>query len=508
MSKPDLAHVFDDWKEREALAEAMIPLIGDLYRRNVVIYCYGSPLFNESVISIMQAHRFVRQIQEVELSEYETWPMLQAIHELNLGPAHIDLGKLTVNYMLNPEGRSEAEYVKLHCATAIGNFKPPISRPQDVVIYGFGRVGRLVARLLIEKTGGGAQLVLRAVVLRPHQDPVKDIHKRASLLSRDSIHGGFNGTIRVDEEAGALICNGNVVRIIHAARPDAIDYGTFGIRDALIIDSTGAWRDQAGLEQHLQSPGAAKVLLTTSGKQGVKNIVSGVNSNLVDKDDRLIATGSCTTNAIVPILKVMSVRFGIEYGHLETVHAYTNDQNLVDNDHPKERRGRSAPLNLVLTESNATTSVGDLLPELRGKLTGNAIRVPVPNVSLAILHLTLERDTTRQEVNEYLRNMALHSSLQRQIDYTVSSEVVSSDVNGNRHTGVVDSMATIVSGRRVLLYVWYDNEYGFSCQVVRLAQRMAGLHYQLLPEQATTGELDFVASLESGPAKLAAGATS
>ena len=504
MSKPDLANVFEDWKDREALAEAMIPLVGRLYRNNVVIYCYGRPIFNDSVIGIMKSHRFVRQIEEVELSEFETYPMLEAISRLKLGPSHIDLGKLTVGYMLNSEGLSVADYAKRKCAAAISDFTPPILRPQDVVIYGFGRIGRLIARLLIEKTGGGAQLVLRAVVLRRPKDPVKDLHKRASLLRRDSIHGSFNGTIRVDEEVGVLICNGNVIRIIYADSPDSIDYQAYGINDALIVDSTGIWRDEKGLKLHLQAKGAAKVLLTTSGKAGVKNIVSGINSNLISQDDTLIAAGSCTTNAVVPVLRAMNTGFGIKHGHMETVHAYTNDQNLVDNDHSKERRGRSAPLNIVLTESNATASVGELLPELKGKLTGNAIRVPVPNVSLAILHLTLERDATREEVNEFLRDLAIHSSLQRQIDYTISAEVVSSDINGNRHTCVIDSHATQVDGRYVLLYVWYDNEFGYSCQVVRVAQRMAGLHYRLIPEQVTTGDLQLGSPSLVGEVQLAA----
>lgn len=494
MSKPDLDRVFDDWKEREALAEAMIPLIGSLYRRNVEVYCYGRPLVNESVINLMKHHRFVRQTEQVELSEYETWPMLRAIHELDLGPAHLDLGKLTVNYMVDPEGMSVAEYARAKCASLIGDFKPPLSKSQDVVIYGFGRIGRLVARLLIEKTGGGTQLVLRAVVLRPHEDPVADIHKRANLLRCDSIHGGFKGTIRVDESAGVMICNGNVVRIIYAENPDSIDYRAHGINDALIIDSTGAWRDQAGLAGHLSARGAARVLLTTSGKKGVKNIVSGVNSHLVSRGDKIIAAGSCTTNAVVPVLKVMSLRFGIEQGHMETVHAYTNDQNLVDNDHPRERRGRSAPLNIVLTESNASSSISDLLPELKGRLTGNAIRVPVPNVSIAILHLTLSRETSREEVNEYLRGVALHSSLQRQIDYSVSPEVVSSDINGSRHTCVLDSHATLVKGRQAVIYLWYDNEFGYACQVVRVAQKMAGIHHRFLPEQAGIGDLSALAS--------------
>ncbi|MBD3646735.1 MAG: glyceraldehyde-3-phosphate dehydrogenase, partial [Pseudomonadales bacterium] len=301
----------------------MIPMIGGLYRRNVVIYIHGVPLYNQSVIDLMKAHRFVRQIEHNEMSEFETHPILEIISGLDLGPAHIDIGKLTSNYMADDEGLSMEDYVKRECREIIGRHDTVTHKPMDVVVYGFGRVGRLVTRLLVEKTGGGQNLVQKAVVLRPPKDPVKDLNKRASLLRRDSIHGSFKGTIRVDEENHVLICNGNVIRFIYATDPSAIDYTQYGIKDALVIDSTGAWRDEEGLGQHLKSKGVAKVLLTTSGKGDMKNIVSGVNSNMIEPEDKLIAAASCTTNAIVPVLKCMNDRFGIVHGHMETVHAYT-----------------------------------------------------------------------------------------------------------------------------------------------------------------------------------------
>ena len=373
MVKPTIDRAFDDWKEREALAEAMIPLIGKLYRRNVVLYMHGVPLFNESVIEIMRIHRRVRQIEKNELSEFETHPMIAVLAELDLAPAHVDIGKLASAFMTDPEGQTLEDYVKAACADLLGAESAVSHPPRDVVIYGFGRIGRLVMRLLVEKAGGGQNLVPRAVVLRPPKDPVKDLHKRASLMRRDSIHGPFRGTIRVDAEHQAIICNGNAIRFIYATDPGAIDYTVYGIQDALIVDSTGAWRDIDGLGRHLTSKGVSKILLTTSGKGDMKNIVSGVNSHTIEADDQLVAAASCTTNAIVPVLKAINDRFGIVHGHMETVHAYTDDQNLHDNTHSKERRGRSAPLNMVLTESNATSSVGKLLPELAGKLTGNSI---------------------------------------------------------------------------------------------------------------------------------------
>ena len=499
MTLPNLEDYFPDWKEREALAEAMIPIIGKLYRNNVVTYCYGRALYQRSVIAIMKAHRYVRQVAQNELSEFESYPILKAMSELDLGPSHIDVGKLAAEYMARVEADSTLTpeaFTREACAQVIDQKQKPLDRPQDVVLFGFGRIGRLLARLLIEKTGGGDQLRLRAIVLRPGKEG--DIDKRAALLRRDSIHGAFHGTIRVDEENSCIIANGNVVHMIYASDRADVDYTQYGIDDAILIDNSGAWRDEGGLKEHLKSKGIARVMLTAPGKGAIKNVVSGVNSNVIEPGDRILSAASCTTNAIVPVLKAMNDQWGIEHGHMETVHAYTPDQNLHDNFHKKSRRGRSAPLNMVITETGASSAVAKLLPELEGKLTGNAIRVPTPNVSLAILNLTLENDTTLEDVNAYLRDMALNSSLQRQIDYTSSSEVVSNDFIGNRHACILDGSATIVDGNRVVLYAWYDNEFGYSCQVVRVVQRWAGIRYPLIPNDVARTGFDGLTSVAAG----------
>ena len=482
MALPNLEDYFPDWKEREALAEAMIPIIGRLYRKNVVAYCYGRALYNQSVIQIMKTHRYVRQVAHNELSEFESHPILEALSQLDLGPCHIDVGKLATRFMEESEGNGidPLAFVRRECAEVIGRQVPPLERPQDIVLYGFGRIGRLLARLLVEKTGGGHQLRLRAIVVR--RGGPDDLLKRASLLRRDSVHGAFPGTLRVDEENNCLIANGNVVRVLYADAPDQVDYAQYGIDNAIVIDNTGVWRDQKGLGTHLRSPGAAKVILTAPAKGGIKNIVSGVNSGEVRRSDVLLGAASCTTNAIVPVMKAMNERYKLLHGHMETVHAYTNDQNLIDNYHRKNRRGRGAPLNMVITETGASSAVTELLPELEGKLTGNAIRVPTPNVSLAILNLALSEDVTLAGVNDFLRNAALHSGLQRQIDYTEASDVVSSDFVGNRHACIVDGGATLAKDNRVVLYVWYDNEFGYACQVVRVVQKWAGISYPLIPK--------------------------
>ncbi len=481
-NRPKPADFFKDWKEREALAESMIPIIGKLNReRNVGIYLYGKNLVNKSVIAIMKAHRAVRQVAGNELSEFDTFPVLQAIAKLETGPVHIDLGTLTNKFMRLDSEQSVDDFVSNELKDAHGVGKP-LPQPQDVVVYGFGRIGRLVTRILVDKTGSGDVLRLRAIVLRKGK-AANDLEKRASLLRRDSVHGTFEGTIRVDEETNTLICNGNEIKVIYANSPTEVDYTAHGINDAIIVDSTGVWRDQAGLSQHLQSPGAKKVLLTAPGKGDLKNIVYGINNHDIKPDDTILSAASCTTNAIVPVLKALMDKYGVQHGHVETVHSYTNDQNLIDNYHKGDRRGRSAALNMVLTETGAAKAVAKALPELQGKLSGNSIRVPTPNVSMAILNLSLGAETSKDELNDYMRGIALHSPLRQQIDYSNSIEAVSSDFVGSRRACVFDAIATIVNGSNVVLYCWYDNEFGYSCQVVRCLEDMAGVKYAQYPKQ-------------------------
>lgn len=472
-----------DWIEREALAEAMIPLVGQLYRNNnVITSIYGRGLINRSVIAILKAHRFARhRVGEGSgLSVQETYLVLKAMSELNLGPASVDIGKLAVKFKKEGNGQSLEEFVKAQLADVVGQKSSEKKPGKDVVLYGFGRIGRLLARILVSKTGGGEGLRLRAIVVRKGSDD--DLAKRASLLRRDSVHGTFDGTIIADEENNTLDVNGNLIQVIYSNDPTTVDYTKYGIHDALLIDNTGKWRDEAGLSQHLQCAGIGRVILTAPGKGDLKNIVHGVNHDIISADDKIISAASCTTNAIVPVLKAISDKFGIVNGHVETVHSFTNDQNLIDNFHKGSRRGRAATLNMVLTETGAATAAAKALPSLKGKLTGNAIRVPTPNVSMAILSLNLEKSTTREEVNEYLRQIAMHSNLQKQIDYVCSPEVVSTDFVGSRHAGVVDAQATICNDNRVILYVWYDNEYGYSCQVVRVAEDVAGVNPPSFPK--------------------------
>ncbi len=471
---------FKDWKQREALAESMIPVIGKLYReRNVSTYMYGNNMVNKSVIDLMKSHRFVRQVEMNELSEFDTAPMLDAIAKLQLGPAHLDLGKMVVKFQKGGNGRSIQDFVHDELAEIVGSDIKPLPEPQDVVLYGFGRIGRLVARILIDKAGGGDVLRLRAIVIRKSKLD-NDLEKRAALLRRDSVHGSFKGTIRVLNESNTLVVNGNPIKVIYANNPEEIDYTEYGINNALIVDNTGVWKDNAGLGGHLR-PGASRVLLTAPAGDDIPNIVYGINHHEITPERKIISAASCTTNAIVPVLKCLLDEYGINNGHVETVHAYTNDQNLIDNYHKGDRRGRSAALNMVLTSTGAAKAVAKAIPELKGKLTGNAIRVPTPNVSMAIINLQLGRETSVEDLNEFLRQKALHSSLQQQIGYTVSTEAVSTDFVGSRQACVLDSQATIVDGNSCVLYCWYDNEFGYSCQVVRCLEKFAGVVWPSYP---------------------------
>ena len=468
------------WTQRQELAELMLPIIGRLYRNaGIALRIYGRPINNVTTVDIIKTHRFARQYTGQELPIQESFKLVQAMENLNLASARVDLGRLTNKYLAEGAGPSPVDFLRRELTHIVGRSEPLLKEPRDIVLYGFGRIGRLIARLLIERTGSGNKMRLRAIVVRKGKD--NDLAKRAALLRRDSVHGPFDGSITIDDENSALIANGNFIKVINADGPDKIDYTSYGIRNAIVIDNTGLWRDEAGLSMHLKSPGVSRVLLTAPGKGALKNIVFGVNSDSITDDDKIVTAASCTTNAIVPVLKVVNDHFGIVHGHVETVHSYTNDQNLIDNYHKGERRGRSAPLNMVITETGAAKAAAKALPELAGKLTGNAIRVPTPNVSLAILNLTLNKPTTKEEINAFLRDCALSPEMQEQIDYIASSEIVSSDLVGSRHAGVVDSKATIVSGCNVVLYVWYDNEFGYSCQVVRIAQQMAGIQFATFP---------------------------
>lgn len=465
----------NDWISNEKAALALISHIGNLwFEKSVELMLFRNQLIDRSPSEVMNLHQYAKDIVKKNLDVKDTAALAAELVKLNLAPSRIDIGRLGAEWAEeSSKFKSMTDFVTVKLADFIGEDKHSIT-PKDVVLFGFGRIGRLAARELIAQAGKGDQLRLRAIVTRGNSN--EEIVKRADLLRMDSVHGPFPGTIIEDFESKALIVNGHTIHMIHANNPEDVDYTAYGIDNALLIDNTGVFRDREALSRHLKAKGIAKVLLTAPAKGDVPNVVYGVNHEAVaPAADTVFSAASCTTNAIMPILYVVDKEFGVEKGHIETVHSYTNDQNLLDNYHKKYRRGRSAALNMVITETGAESALKKVLPQLSGKFTANSVRVPTPNVSLAILNITIKRSTTKDEVNEIIRRYALKGNLVEQIQYAFSNELVSSDVIGNPCSSVFDSQATIVSpdSKTMILYVWYDNEYGYTRQVMRYAKYLA-----------------------------------
>lgn len=462
------------WIDSEKRALALLDAVSKLqFEKTVELVLLRRKIFNKKISEIINDHTYATNFTGYAITTSLTLKLVEAIAKLDLGPSKIDLGRLSKEYI----DSGSPENVTAFVADRLKDFTGSrVLTPRDVVLYGFGRIGRLAARVLIEDAGIGQQLRLKGIVTREKSSD--DLPKRASLLRKDSVHGKFAGVVELDQENNAVIINGSRVHMIGAAAPSEPDYTKYGIENAIIIDNTGVWRDEKGLSEHLKANGSSLVLLTAPGKGTIPNIVYGVNhENFNGANGGIFSAASCTTNAIVPVIKVIKDALGIEKGHIETVHAYTNDQNLLDNYHKKARRGRSAPTNMVITETGAGSAVTKVFPDMAGMLTSNAVRVPVPNVSLAILNLKVTKKTTVEEVNHLLSEAALYGDLAEQIDFSRSTELVSSDVIGNPHPCEIDSNATIVSadGYNVVIYAWYDNEYGYTCQVVRLAKHLGGV---------------------------------
>ena len=473
----------NNWVDQEKKAVSLINTMGKLlFDRSVELVLFRNQLVDQRVSEILKMHRNTQNYTNRPVSIYDTAALAKDLLDIDLAPSKIDIGKLANEWLKEEENyANRKEFLISKLDGFIGLDKRNLA-PKDVVLYGFGRIGRIAARELIKQAGKGQQLRLRAIVTR--NDDEIALEKRAALLRNDSVHGTFNGTVDVDTKERTMIINGQIVQMINASQPDEIDYTAYGIDNALIIDNTGVFKDREALGRHLKSKGVAKVILTAPGKE-IPNIVYGVNhkGELDIEQENIFSAASCTTNAIVPVLKVIEDQLGVVKGHIETVHAYTNDQNLLDNMHKKSRRGRSAAINMVITETGAGKAVTKVIPSLENKLTANAVRVPTPNGSLAIMNLTVEKETSLEEVNALLRSAALEGDLVNQIFYSTDSENVSSDIIGNTCCSVYDAPATLVSPdkKSIVLYVWYDNEFGYSCQVMRVVRDMANVTIPKLP---------------------------
>ena len=459
--------------QKERAAVKLSSHIGELqYDKGIELVLFRNHLVDITISEILNLHEYAKNVVHKPIDIETTSNLAAEILKMDLAPAKIDIGKLASEWIAEKDNfESKAAFL----TTKLGNFSKDATdgfHPQDVVLYGFGRIGRLAARELIKQAGKGQQLRLRAIVTRGSSD--KDIIKRAALLRSDSVHGAFKGSVVEDLENKSLIINGQIVRMIDASNPEDIDYTQYGIDNALIIDNTGVFTNREALMRHKQSKGVSKVLLTAPGKE-IPNVVYGINQGELNlEEETIFSAASCTTNAISPILKVINDAYGVVKGHIETVHAYTNDQNLLDNMHKSSRRGRSAAINMVITSTGAGAAVTKVIPDLKDKLTANAVRVPTPNGSLAILSLELKNGTSIEDINNVVRKSSLEGELVNQIFYSYDPELVSSDIIGNTCCSVYESHATIVSqdGKNVVLYTWYDNEFGYTKQVIRLAKHI------------------------------------
>ncbi len=456
--------------EKERAAVKLQSKVGELlYEKGIELVLFRNHLTDTTISEIINLHEYSKKVVNEPIDVFTTAELASCLLELDLAPAKMDIGKLANEWIQEKASHNSQKDFLLNKLSELkaehGNIEP-----RDVVLYGFGRIGRLAARELIKQAGKGQQLRLRAIVTRGNSDA--DIIKRASLLRNDSVHGAFKGSVIADPENSAIVINGQKVQMIGASNPEDIDYTAHGISNALVIDNTGAFTNREALSRHLKSRGVSKVLLTAPGKE-IPNIVYGINQHELDiENENIFSAASCTTNAISPILKVVNDKYGIVKGHIETVHAYTNDQNLLDNMHKKPRRGRSAAINMVITSTGAGKAVTKVIPGLKDKLTANAVRVPTPNGSLAILNLELNKSVSVDDINNTVQREALDGDLVNQIYFSIDSELVSNDIIGNTCCAVYDSKATLASndGKSVVLYTWYDNEYGYTKQVIRLAK--------------------------------------
>lgn len=473
--RENFKHDLEKWVNDEKVAVELIN-VSEILRldKTIELLLIGRQINDKGAGKILENHSFAENVLGIPVTVQNSLKFAKAMLALNIAPARIDLARLHREW--NDEKENFKEDINNFIKTKLSGFinvDPKNCTEQDVVLYGFGRIGRIAARELINGSGNGTQLRLRAIVLR--RGTPDDLKKRAELFKNDSVHGNFPGVIETDVENSMLCINGHKIKVIIASNPEEIDYTAEGITNALLIDSTGTLRDREALSKHLKAKGISKVLLTAPGKGDIPNIVYGVNHDKKEYEkETIFSSASCTTNAIVPTLYLLNNKFKIVKGHLETIHSYTNDQNLLDNYHKNMRRGRSAALNMVITDTGAGKAAAKAIPELEGKLSANAIRVPTPNVSLAILNLTVEKATTIEEINKVIFDASIKGDLVEQICYSNSTEFVSTDGNGEAHTAVYDSPATKISadGKTMIIYLWYDNEYGYTLQAIRVAKHI------------------------------------
>jgi glyceraldehyde 3-phosphate dehydrogenase len=329
-----------------------------------------------------------------------------------------------------------------------------------VSINGFGRIGRLVARAILERPDSGLELV--------SINDLSDAKSNALLFKRDSVHGTWQGTVEVD--GNDLIIDGKRIKVSAERDPANLPHAANGVDIAL--ECTGFFTDRASAEKHMAA-GAKRVLISAPGKNVDLTVVFGVNNDKLSAEHKIVSNASCTTNCLAPVAKVLNDALGIERGLMTTVHAYTNDQKILDQIHEDPRRARAAAMSMIPTTTGAARAVGEVLPELKGKLDGSAIRVPTPDVSLVDLTFTPKRDTTKDEVNAILKAASESGPLKGILCYS-DEPLVSIDYQHTAASSTIDSLETaVLEGKLVRVVSWYDNEWGFSNRMVDTAKAIA-----------------------------------
>jgi len=331
-----------------------------------------------------------------------------------------------------------------------------------VAINGFGRIGRLVARAILERPDCGLELV--------SVNDLADAKANAWLFSRDSVHGKYPG--KVETDGNDIVVDGKRIHVTAEKDPAKLPHRDQGVE--LALECTGFFTDRESAQKHIDA-GAKRVLISAPAKGVDLTVVYGVNEDKLTAEHKIVSNASCTTNCLAPVAKVLNDALGIERGLMTTIHAYTNDQKILDQIHSDLRRARAAAMSMIPTTTGAARAVGEVLPELKGKLDGSAIRVPVPDVSLVDLTFTPKRDTTRDEVNQILKAASETQRLKGILDYT-DEPVVSIDLMHTSASSTVDSLETaVLEGKLVRVVSWYDNEWGFSNRMVDTAMAMAKL---------------------------------
>src|SRR5881398_746604 len=331
-----------------------------------------------------------------------------------------------------------------------------------IAINGFGRIGRLVARAILERPDCGLELVC--------VNDLADAKANAWLFKHDSVHGKFPGEVKA--EGNDIVVNGKRIHVTAEKDPSKLPHGAQGVD--LVLECTGFFTDKASCQKHIDA-GAKKVLISAPGKGVDLTVVYGVNDDKLTAEHTIVSNASCTTNCLAPVAKVLNDALGIERGLMTTVHAYTNDQKILDQIHKDLRRARAAAMNMIPTTTGAARAVGEVLPELKGKLDGSAVRVPVPDGSLIDLTFTPKRETTRDEVNAVLKAAAESGPLAGVLDYS-EDPLVSADIVHTPASSTIDSLETaVIDGKLVRVVSWYDNEWGFSNRMVDTAVAMGKL---------------------------------